>query len=152
MTRFIGNALLCTIWLAVLTVLPAAAQNEQQCDPVVYQSADPNCWGQYPAHADFTTEFDVRVDRVSQGPAEGEADFILLWTYVTRLDTGQQLILKNGWWTSEKNVKRYDLNAGATYHVRAAHGYGYVYVHQQVGGKMTWVETACALADDAECL
>lgn len=148
MLRFFGNIALFTFLLAPLTG-PAAAQ---PCDPVVYQSADPDCWGQHPAHKDFTTEFDVHVDRVWQGPAEGAPDYTLLWTYVTRQDTGQQLIFKWGWSNDETNVKRYDLAVGQTYRVRAASGYGYVYVHEPVGGTLTWVETPCALENQAECL
>lgn len=146
MVRFIWNSLLCTISLAMLTAPPATAQTAQQCDPVVYQSAEPNCWGQYSAHVDFTTEFDVYVDRVWQGSAQEDASYILRWTYVTRQDTGQQLIFKDGWATGYENLsKHYSLDVGAAYRVRAGHGYGYVYVRQPVGGKMTWVETACGL-------
>lgn len=152
MVRFVRNAVSTAIFLAMAAVSPADAQTAQSCDPVVYQSADPNCWGQYSAHKDFTTEFDVHVDRVWQGAAQEDAGYTLLWTYVTRQDTGQQLIFKNGWFNGETNVYRHDLDTGATYRVRAARGYGYVYVHQPVGGKMTWVETPCALESEADCL
>ena len=155
MRPLIGKSVLCAIAIVALAaVVPAAAQDTQQCDPVMYHSADPNCWGQYEAHADFTTEFTIRVDRVWQEAPQDVPDFTMLFMDVTRQDTGQQLLLKCGWWQSEDKAseKCFDLNVGETYRARAAHGYGYIYVYQPINGTMTWLETTCDAQDQSECL
>ena len=114
----------------------------------------PGRWGGYEGHKDFTTEFDVRVDRVWTSTAEGMSDFHFLLADVSRLDNGQQLLFKCGWWTGENQYEQkcYELEQGSTYRVRAGHGYGYVYVRQPINGTMTWLETTCDLSGSAFCL
>lgn len=153
MMRLVGSAFFYALVVALIAP-PAAAQSAQQCEPVMYHSSDPDCWGQYSAHADFTTEFDVRVDRVWTETPQEAPGFNMLYIDVTRQDTGQQLLLKCGWWSSENkaSAKCFDLDAGATYRVRAGHGYGYVYVRQPIDGTQTWLETSCDLTGEAFCL
>lgn len=153
MGRFIGQCAVCAIGFLAFAAAPAAAQNAQ-CDPVMYHSADPDCWGQYSAHADFTTEFDIHVDRVWQEQIPDVPGFTMEFMDATRQDTGQSLLLKCGWWDSEDKAseKCFDLNVGATYRVRAARGYGYIYVYQPINGTMTWLETTCDAPNQDICL
>lgn len=151
MMRFVGLFAFCA--LVAFAVAPTAAQADPQCDPVMYHSADPNCWGQYEAHKDFTTEFTVRVDRVWQEQPQGVPDFTMMFMDVTRQDTGQQLLLKCGWFAEQDKAgeKCFDLDVGGIYRVRAGHGYGYVYVYQPINGTMTWLETPCDDQNDSFC-
>lgn len=154
MTRFYGNALLCAALVWFGAALPASAQSASNCDPVIYHSADPNCWGQYSGHADFTTEFDVRVDRAWVEALGEVPGFTMLFNDVTRQDTGQRLLLKCGWWSESTmtEAKCYELQVGETYRVRAGRGYGYVYERQPIDGVMTWLETSCDLDGGPYCL
>jgi hypothetical protein len=150
MMRFIGASVFCA--LALFTAAPAQA--DPQCDPVMYHSADPDCWGQYEAHKDFTTEFDIRVDRVWQEQIPDVPGFTMLFIDATRQDTGQSMLLKCGWFAEQDKAgeKCFDLNVGATYRVRGASGYGYVYVYQPINGTMTWLETTCEAPDQDICI
>lgn len=151
MMRLVGLAVFCTFAVFASGAAPAAAQ---QCDPVMYHSADPDCWGQYEAHKDFTTEFDVRIDRVWQEQIPDVPGFTMLFMDVTRQDTGQQLLFKCGWFAEQSKTgeKCFDLDTGGTYRVRAARGYGYVYVDQPIDGTMTWLETTCEAQDQGDCM
>lgn len=148
-----GIVLWGALWIGLLAAMPTAVRGQQQCDPVQYHSAEPNCWGQYSAHADFTTEFTVQVNRVWQETPPEVANFRMQYSLVTRQDNGQQLLFKCGWWSDQSKLedKCYDLEAGGIYRVRAAQGYGYVYVQQPIDGIMTWLETPCDRPDESDC-
>lgn len=140
----IRNLVFGAFALGAFFTQPATAQS--QCDPVMYNSADPNCWGQYEGHANFTTEFTIQVMRVwTETPIP---NYPMAFADVVRTDTGEQLLLKCGTDGGGAKEACYHLETNSTYRVRGGSGYGYVYVYQPNGGQMTWMETFCDPSSD----